>query len=615
MLPWRRRKPTTGGNYFHKLATARARPFASIGLHVTWKGIILITISAIISIIYTVKLAKDRQSLIHFTSVDLSALLLVSKKVIIHEAWAATPSGTAGSLDHASRDRVCNALQQHGLPRPYHSDLAHVQQALAQYITSHSSSSSSSSSHTADHDTTTSTSESQWDSPVLRAAYALVFSPHGMLQTDGQLGSQLDALGAPRPLTSALLRALSMLKGSGRVLRCSPDLDLIQAANQTTGRRILMSVNLYNSGEVLPNMIVQLMRLASSLPPGTLLISIYESGSKDATHTYLQLLRVLLCPLPVPFHIQTGGALTRGRDEETERRVDRIEFLAKVRNAALEPVLKLAQSTAHLGHGSGGANHDVVVFINDVFFCMEGLLRLVQHGQDMSCGLDLHTDGIFKPQDWRPLWFYDSWVSRDITGAIITGSFPIMADATSTQRARAGLPFPAYCCWNGMVALSAHPFIAHGLRFRSSLPGECRASECSLLCDDFHRLGFRRVAIDPNVHSTYHIHHAQAVLHHQRSFDPQLLIRPTTWREVQAAGPIPQRAPDYESVVCCSKKVDSDSIPWKQCHPTSIMANNFTADFLAGLALQAAPADKQAVVAGRAVAAGAAAQAVAARDA
>jgi hypothetical protein len=49
---------------------------------------------------------------------------------------------------------------------------------------------------------------------------------------------------------------------------------------------------------------------------------------------------------------------------------------------------------------------------------------------------------------------------------------------------------PVQCCWNGMAALNAEPF-KRGLRFRAQIKGECRASECSLLCDDFQKLGYR----------------------------------------------------------------------------------------------------------------------------
>ena len=34
---------------------------------------------------------------------------------------------------------------------------------------------------------------------------------------------------------------------------------------------------------------------------------------------------------------------------------------------------------------------------------------------------------------------------------------------------------------------------------RSHQPGECAASECSLLCDDFTRLGLHRFVLDPGV--------------------------------------------------------------------------------------------------------------------
>ena len=60
-------------------------------------------------------------------------------------------------------------------------------------------------------------------------------------------------------------------------------------------------------------------------------ISIYESGSTDRTAFWLHLLRLLLCPLGVQYHIEVGGKLQRARDPDTERLVERIQFLAQVR--------------------------------------------------------------------------------------------------------------------------------------------------------------------------------------------------------------------------------------------------------------------------------------------
>ena len=44
-------------------------------------------------------------------------------------------------------------------------------------------------------------------------------------------------------------------------------------------------------------------------------------------------LRLLLCPLGVPYRIEGGGKLQRARDDETERKVDSTGFLAQMRGA------------------------------------------------------------------------------------------------------------------------------------------------------------------------------------------------------------------------------------------------------------------------------------------
>jgi alpha-1,3-mannosyltransferase len=78
----------------------------------------------------------------------------------------------------------------------------------------------------------------------------------------------------------------------------------------------------------------------------------------------------------------------------------------------------------------------------------------------------------------------------------------------------AGLPVCASCCWNGLTILAAEPF-RRGIRVRSHIEAssssssssvgrsECRASECSLLCEDFARLGFDRVVVDAGVQVAY----------------------------------------------------------------------------------------------------------------
>ncbi|KAJ9531069.1 hypothetical protein QJQ45_000920 [Haematococcus lacustris] len=92
----------------------------------------------------------------------------------------------------------------------------------------------------------------------------------------------------------------------------------------------------------------------------------------------------------------TQGALVRGEDEA------RIPFLARVRNEALLPLrnatvyhtaLARVGSVARpaapdVGSTDFGFPADRIIFINDVFFCWQDVLRLLLHGADLACGLD-----------------------------------------------------------------------------------------------------------------------------------------------------------------------------------------------------------------------------------
>lgn len=107
--------------------------------------------------------------------------------------------------------------------------------------------------------------------------------------------------------------------------------------------------NLYNSFDILPNYIAQLLAVLGSLESGAAagrsFVSIYESGSTDKTPALLRVLARLLHILDVPNRVIAGGKLTRAA---FARRgwwplgvggpVDRIRFLAAARNAVLEPL-------------------------------------------------------------------------------------------------------------------------------------------------------------------------------------------------------------------------------------------------------------------------------------
>lgn len=212
--------------------------------------------------------------------------------------------------------------------------------------------------------------------------------------------------------------------------------------------------------------------------------------------------------------------------------------------------------------------------------------------------------------------FYDRWVARGSDGRMFDAAFPYLQGRFSHRVAK-GLPSPVQACWNGLARLRAEPF-ARGLRFRRALLGECNHGECSLVADDFARLGFGRALVDPAVSVAY-------------KFLPKLLITPgapvpgssvdpatglprrtraegitrvahTTWADIEAGGQqIPWLRKEREaaaarlrgdgeaaaraelvsrgSVECCPKHFQEDTVPF-QCVPYDVMAFNYTGSWL-----------------------------------
>lgn len=243
---------------------------------------------------------------------------------------------------------------------------------------------------------------------------------------------------------------------------------------------------LHQSEKILPQFTEELVRVVLALkseqnpdPGKNMFVSIYESGSTDDTRELLQNLSSHLDYLSVP-HSIVNGDVVRSKGE------DRIAFLAKLRNKALEPLLV-----------SGGARYDQVVWLNDILYCADGLLNLLHHalpaeqggtGVDAACGLDY---------DWekkKRCHVYDSWVLHDMTGSNWYGR-GLQAGAK---------PLQAHSCWNGMVTFKADLFQEHGLRFRKgNATDKCNASESELIFHDMWKLDRARVLVEPSAASAY----------------------------------------------------------------------------------------------------------------
>ncbi|BDA43762.1 Alpha-1,3-mannosyltransferase CMT1 [Coccomyxa sp. Obi] len=402
--------------------------------------------------------------------------------------------------------------------------------------------------------------------------------------------------------------------------------------------RYLIAANMHNNEEVLPHFIIQLVHLFAVLPPETAFLSIYESGSTDSTGAWLEVLRNLLAAMQIPHRIVIGGSLTRAKDQDrieflAQARNRALEPLWLNGSLPTSTSLLLPhdpevtdRKLSAWGLPSGKARAkpmwpaERVVFLNDVFFCARDVVRLLQHRADMVCGMDFDRPKLeempwefqrrrfaeYWRRKWVPQWlglqlgrigpimfqwrdrptikeafkaespmeFYDIWVARDSDGNLFLKQTPYVTDPYSLDRIARGLPFPVKCCWNGLVILNSAPFLRHNVRVRGHKKGECAASECTLLCNDYLRLGYSKFIVDPSVRLAYTHRDANDV--HKKEFVQG--IRSTDWADVQSSAPIDwSLTPHRPYYKCCGLPPGHDMIEFdKDCKWDNFMSPNFT---------------------------------------
>ncbi|KAN0095703.1 glycosyltransferase family 69 protein [Hyaloscypha variabilis] len=170
-------------------------------------------------------------------------------------------------------------------------------------------------------------------------------------------------------------------------------------------------------------------------------------------------------------------------------RVERISFLAEVRNMALRPL------------ESSKETWDKVLFINDVFFDVEGALRLLW-GSDGEG--EKETKAVCATDFIEPWKYYDTFATRDTEGySLGVPIFPWFAnvgEAISRKDVLAGKDrVRVKSCWGGMVAFNGRYFqsspttkipssspnaVSLPLKFRSEKEPFWDSSECCLIHAD-----------------------------------------------------------------------------------------------------------------------------------
>ncbi|CAK0732610.1 hypothetical protein CVIRNUC_000155 [Coccomyxa viridis] len=310
-------------------------------------------------------------------------------------------------------------------------------------------------------------------------------------------------------------------------------------------QRTFIAANLKEVEDLMPHYVLQLLIAVSLLPKNQAYVSIYESGSHDNTGRWLQLLDDMLDLLDIRHDIVTGGMTRQGEE--------RVAFLSKLRNAAISPMQQ----------GENGSlpewPADRLLYINDVYFCAQDIVRLLQHTNVSAvCAMDFWKHAS-RPD--APGHFYDVWVMRDVEGHRVNINPPYLHHAYSRFRLEQGLPFPVSCCWNGMISLDAQPF-AEGLRFRAHRQHECQESEASQMCTDLFHLGRTDFIVDPGVQVAYEPQIAA------RAHAPELRIKQTTYRDIQEADPVDWAfTPQAFYKTCCNKSDYIDDADLSKCHP------------------------------------------------
>jgi alpha-1,3-mannosyltransferase len=161
---------------------------------------------------------------------------------------------------------------------------------------------------------------------------------------------------------------------------------------------IMIAFNLFNNQEVVPDFIIQLESLIRFIGVQNVFVAAYENGSNDQTKTYMELLHGFLQDASVANSIHYSF-------KSKDPNLHRIDLLSHVRNQALEPLFQ----------GTVPRHVDKVLFLNDVFFCADDMKELLHQSiiqkADLTCGLDFDTDN-------DGVGFYDTWVGRDMHGAM-----------------------------------------------------------------------------------------------------------------------------------------------------------------------------------------------------
>lgn len=266
-----------------------------------------------------------------------------------------------------------------------------------------------------------------------------------------------------------------------------------QRRSDQRGHKYFFAINLYNSFDIIPDLFSTMFKVSAILGYQNCFVSVYENGSKDQTKALLRIFDALARAVGLRVVIRTS---LRRRGAFNHR----IEYLAEVRNAALAPLQELREAD--------GEVFDSVIFQNDVLPCVDDVLELIWQSRRQNAGITCGADYIFHAEIGQPV-FYDNWVSRDMNGTALENApfEQIFRNPEWSHRFQRHLPIQVQSCWNGIAILDPAPLYGHPSKVKFRMAnlgeGECSASECSLICNDYWEAGYGRIMMVPRVKLAY----------------------------------------------------------------------------------------------------------------
>ncbi|KAJ5579521.1 uncharacterized protein N7459_005506 [Penicillium hispanicum] len=251
--------------------------------------------------------------------------------------------------------------------------------------------------------------------------------------------------------------------------------------------QVFIAASLYDRGGELAGgqWGTQLLQLVDMLGPNNVFVSIYENDSGAEGQAAL---RELEKQIPseksivfeehldyksVPSVTIPGG----------EKRVKRIEYLAQVRNKALQPLDDHPER-----------RYDKLLYLNDILFNPVDALQLLFSTNVNENGVSQYRAACAVDFD-NPFKFYDTYATRDLQGySMGLPFFPWFSTAGHGESRKDVLrgkdAVRVRSCWGGMVAFDARYFqtqprsLTTPVRFRAGPDLFWEASECCLIHAD-----------------------------------------------------------------------------------------------------------------------------------